>query len=240
MATNSEKSFADRLSRAHSLHAFIVGFTPLFAPLDPNITAGAFLSYCNGCEAANTVVSDAEADYTNKTGDRAAAAADLKALAARVEDSVTSNVAWKKFHKSVIDASQAVRGTKTPGKKPALAPGTPPKRARQGAFSQQGYQDIAKHFGKLIKAIEKITSYTILPGSGLAVVDLNVALATFTALNSSVQGAEATLDVAQTNRSAFYDGEGGLKEKMKAIKKATSGQYGRGSAQFASISGIAL
>ena len=240
MATNSETSFADRLSRARSLHAFIEGFTPFFAPLDPNITAGAFLSYCSGCEAANTAVSDAEADYTNKTGDRAAAAADLKALAARVEDSVTSNVAWKKFHKSVIDASQAVRGTKTPGKKPAPAPGTPPKRARQGAFSQQGFQDIAKHFGKLIKAIEKITGYTILPGSGLAVADLNPALAAFTALNSSVQGAEATLDTAQTHRSDYYDGEGGLKEKMKAIKKATSGQYGRGSAQFASIRGIAL
>ena len=222
------------------MQAFIAGFVPTFTPLDSNITAGAFLSYCNGCEGANTAVSDAETDYTNTTGDRAGSATDLKALAARVEASVTSNVAWKKFHKSVIAASQDVRGTKTPGKKPAPAPGAPPKTARQGAQSQQGFSDIAKHFGKLIKAVEKITGYTAAPGSDLALVDINASLTAFAALNTSVQAAEVALDSAQTSRSDYYDGEGGLREKMKAIKKATSGQYGRGCAQFASIRGIAL
>ncbi len=243
MATNSERSFADRLGRARSMQTFIDGFIPVFVPQDPNIAAGAFLSYCNGCEAANTDVSAAETDYTNKTGDRVETTADLKALAGRVEDSVTSNVAWKKFHKSVIDASQAVRGTKTPAKKPAPPAGTPPpapKPARQGAQSQQGFSDIAKHFAKLVKAVEKITGYASAPGSGLSLVDLNAKLAAYVALNSSVQAAEVTLDSAQTTRLGFYNGEGGLKEKMKSIKKATAGQYGRASTQYLSIKSIAL
>ncbi len=243
MATNSAQSFADRLGRGRSIQTFIAGFVPVFAPADPNIAAGAFLSYCNGCEGANTAVSGAETDYTNKTGDRIAATAAIKALAGRVEDSVTSNVAWKKFHKSIIAASQAVRGTKTPTKKPAPPAGAAapaPKPARKGAQSQQGFSDIAKHFGKLVAAVEKITTYSAAPGSDLALVDLNASLAAYVALNSSVQTAEVTLDTAQTTRLAFYDGEGGLKEKMKSIKKATGGQYGRASTQYASIKGIAV
>lgn len=244
MAGLSEKSFADRLGRARSMQAIIAGFAPAFAPQDPNIQVGAFLSYCNGCEAANTAVSDAESAITNTTGDRSDAAAALKAKAGQVQDYVEANVAWKKFHKSIIDASRDVRGVSTPARKaPAPAPGvvpTPVPPARSGAKSQQGYADIAKHFSKLVKAVGKITGYTATAGSGLVVSELSVQELAYIALNSSVQDAEATLGEAQTTRSNFYDGEGGLKEKMKAIKKAASGQYGRGSDQAASVSGIGL
>lgn len=244
MAGTSEKSFADRLGRARSMHSFIDGFTPAFAPQDPNIAPSAFESYCNGCEGANNDVSEAESVLTTVTGERSDAAAALQAKAGQVQDYVEANVAWKKYHKSIIDASRAVRGISTPARKaPAPAPGTPPppvKPARSGAKSQQGYADLSKHFAKLIKAVAKITGYAAAVGSGLQITELTAQETAYNALNSAVLDAEATLDEAQTTRTNFYDGEGGLKEKMKAIKKAVAGQYGRGSDQAAAVKGIAL
>lgn len=244
MAGLSEQSFADRLGRARSMHSFIDGFTPAFAPLDPNIAPSAFQSYCNGCEAASNDVSAAEATYTTVTGERSSAADALKARAGQVQDYVEANVAWKKFHQSIIDASRAVRGISTPARKapapPAGSPPPPVKPARSGARSQQGFADIAKHFSKLLKAVAKITGYSATVGSGLVLTELTAQETAYNALNSAVLDAEATLDEAQTTRTNFFDGEGGLKEKMKAIKKAVSGQYGRGSDQAASVNGIAL
>lgn len=220
----------------------IASFLPLFAPVDPNIGASAFESYCNGCEAANTAVSDAEAGYTTVTGSRSGAAAALQALAGRVQDHVEGVVAWKKYHKSIVDASRAVRGVSTPSKKaaPPAPGGAPVKRARAGGKSQQGYADIAKHFSKLVKAVAKIAGYSAPAGTGMTLAQLSASEAAYIQLNSDVQDAESTLETAQTARSNYYDGEGGLKEKMKAIKKAVSGQYGRGSDEAKSVGGIAL
>ncbi len=244
MPANNEQSFPDRLGRAREMHATIDGFTPVFAPVDSNISPSAFQSYCNGCEAANTDVSEAESVFTTITGERSDAAAALQAKAGKVQDYVESNVAWKKYHKSIIDASRAIRGVSTPARKPpAPAPGSPPppvKPARSGAKSQKGYADIAKNFSKLVKAVAKITGYTATVGSGLVLTELSAQETAYVALNSAVQDAEATLGEAQTTRTNFYDGEGGLKEKMKAIKKAVAGQYGRGSDQAAAVKGIAL
>lgn len=226
------------------MHTFIDGFTPAFAPLDPNIAPSAFQSYCGGCEGANTNVSEAESVLTTVTGERSDAAAALQAKAGQVQDYVEANVAWKKFQKSIIDASRAVRGVSTPARKapapPAGSPPPPVKPARSGAKSQQGYYDIAKHFSKLVKAIGKITGYTATVGSGLQITELTAQETAYNGLNSAVLDAESTLDEAQTTRTNFFDGEGGLKEKMKAIKKAVSGQYGRGSDQAAAVKGIAL
>ena len=242
MPTNTENSFADRLGRARLMQTKIADFVPLFAPVDPNITPAAFESYCNGCEQANTAVSDAEVDYTTTTGSRSAAAIALQALAGRVQDHVEGVAAWKKYHKSIVDASRAVRGVSTPSKKAAApAPGgAPVKRARAGGKSQQGYADIAKHFSKLVKAVGKIVGYSAPNGTGMKLAELQVSEDAYLQLNSDVQDAESTLETAQTARSNYYDGEGGLKEKMKAIKKAVSGQYGRGSDEATSVAGIAL
>ena len=242
MPANTEKSFADRLGRARSMQTKIAGFSPVFAPVDPNIGPSAFESYCNGCEAANTAVSEAESVYTTVTGARSAAADALKAIAGRVQDHVEGVAAWKKYLKSITDASRAVRGVSTASKKAAApAPGgAPVKRARSGGKSQQGYADIAKHFSKLVKAVAKITGYTAPDNTGLKLMELSASEVAYLQLNSEVQDAESTLESAQAARSNYYDGEGGLKEKMKAIKKAASGQYGRGSDQAKSVSSIAL
>jgi hypothetical protein len=56
--------------------------------------------------------------------------------------------------------------------------------------------------------------------------------------NQLVAGKEQALAPARVPRTAAYDGENGLKEKMLAIKEVTRSQYGTKSPQFLQIKGI--
>ena len=239
----SEKSFADRLDRGNDMHAVIDAMTPPFNPTDANLAPGAFQSYLNGVESANDDVSTAESVLTPLTDDRFAAADALKDKALRLKDHVGANVAWKKYVKAVTTAADAVRGYRAPKKPAAPVPGAPvapPKRARQGARSQQGFADLEKLFGKLIAQIKKVTGYTAAANSELRIVDIEAQDAAFTTLNDDVSTAEANLDEAQRIRKDYYDGENGLREKMKCIKKAVRSQYGAKSTQYAAVNAVKI
>ena len=225
------------------MHDAIDGFTPAFAPLDPNLAPGAFQSYLNGVEAQNDAVSDADAVYSPLTDARTAAALGVKDKALRVKDYVSANVAWRKYLNAISTAADNLRGYRLPKKVPTPPAGAvppPPKKVGQGARSQQGYADLENLFGKLIKQVEKITGYTAPAGSGLTIAEIKAQDAAFTQLNDDVSEAEATLSEAQRVRKDFYDGENGLKEKMKCIKKAVRSQYGSASPQYAAVNAIKL
>jgi hypothetical protein len=240
---SSEQSFADRHARAQSMHDEIAGFTPAFAPQDPNLTPSAFQSYVNAVEAQNDAVSEAESVLSPLTDSRLVAAAALKDKALRVKDFVGANVAWKKYLPAITKAADAVRGyviSKKATPPPAGTTPAPAKKARQGSRSQQGYADLEKLFGKLIAQVAKITGYTAPANSGLTKAELDTQDGTFTNLNDEVSTAESNLSEAQRIRKDYYDGENGLKEKMKCIKKAVRSQYGASSTQYAAVKGIAL
>ena len=225
------------------MHDSIDGFTPAFVPLDPNLAPGAFQSYLNAVESQNDAVSDAEAVYSPLVESRLTAANAIKEKALRVKDYVNANVAWKKYVKAITAAADNVRGYSLP-KKALLPPASvvppTPKKVGQGARSQQGFADLESLFGKLINQVEKITGYTAPALSGLTIAELKAQDAAFTLLNDDVSEAEADLSEAQRVRKDFYDGENGLKEKMKCIKKAVRSQYGNASPQYAAVSGIKL
>lgn len=239
----SESSYADRHARGQTMHDIIAEFTPAFAPTDANIAPTAFQSYLNGVEAANDAVSDAEATLKPLTDQRAADAEALRDKALRIKSFVSANVAWKKWLPAIKTAADAMRGYRV-NKKPATTPpgggGEPAPKAGIGARTQRGYGDMEKLFGKLLIQVQKITGYTAPAASGLTVAELQAQDAAFVTLNDDTSEAEATLGEKQRERSSFYDGEGGLREKMKAIKAAVRAQYGNGSPEHVAVKGIAL
>ena len=225
------------------MHAAIDTLVPPFTPEDPNLAPGAFQSYLNGIEAANDDVSEAEAVLTPLTDDRFAAADGLKDKALRLKDHVGANIAWKKHVKAVSAAADAVRGYRAPKKPATPAPGAAPaapKPARQGARSQQGFADLEKLFGKLIAQMKKVVGFSAPANSGLTIAAITAQDAAFTTLNDDVSTAEANLDEAQRIRKDFYDGENGLSEKMKCIKKAVRAQYGAKSTQYAAVNAVKI
>ena len=226
------------------MQSAIAAFLPAFNPTDHNLQPDAFQSYLNGAEGANNEVADAESTLTTATTDRRDAATAIQDKALRVRDLVASNVAWKKYLPAIDAAARLVRGTPVPAKAkaapPAGAPAGPPKKARMGARSQQGFADIAKNFGKLLAAVGKVAGYAAAEGSGLRVQDLTAQRTAFGTLNQAATDAEADLGEKQRRRADYFDGENGVKAKMKAIKLAARSQYGSRSAQYAAVKGIGL
>ncbi len=57
-------------------------------------------------------------------------------------------------------------------------------------------------------------------------------------LNGRMDGLGANLKGKQHDRMEAYEGDMGLKDRKKRIKKAVSGQYGKGSQEFRLVKGI--
>jgi copper chaperone CopZ len=239
---NTEKSYADRLARGNSLKDAVSAFAPAFAPTDPNIGPDAFASYLSGIEAANDALNDAETAWRLKADARREAAAGIADVSLRVKDHVGANKVWEPCLATVTKAVNAVRGyAPSSGKSnvaPAAADAPPPKPAPKGSKTQTGYSDLAKNFDKVIKAVSKISGYTAAANSGLTLAALSAQLDAFRTLNANVSDLEVDLEMAQITRSDYYDGENGLKDKMKAIKKAVRSQYGTSSPQWQAVKGI--
>jgi hypothetical protein len=238
MAT--EKSFADRLQRGQQLQALIASFTPAFAPSDADLTAGAFQTFLEDLDELTQEVAATDASLSEAVYDRQTLTQNLKVVALRVKDLVQSNVAWKKWHRSVGAAADKVRGYVLPKKdaRPRTdpPPNTPPRRAPSGSLSQQSYGDVEKLFAKLIEAVKKIPTYAPPVDSGLGLTDLQGLASQMVDVNDLCAQQEANYrEAVRARLEPFEDPETGLNAKMKAIKKAVRAQYGASSLPYAGV-----
>jgi hypothetical protein len=227
------------------LQATVAGFSPAFIPADVSLSAAGFDTFLDGLDAIQSAVSTAQVADNEAVVDRQAQAADIKTTALRVKDLVQSNIAWKRWHKSVGDAADRVRGYALPRKttppRNSPPPNTPPKKAGSGIQSQQSFADIEKLFDKLIETVKKIPTYAAPVDSGLAVAELTALREALHTQNQLCNETEVSLRTAVADRqNAFNDKEQGLSAKMKGIKKAVRSQYGNGSAESVAANAVKI
>lgn len=170
-----------------------------------------------------------------------------KSLMLQVKDRATRAVnfvggpgAWDQYLPAVKQAADKVRNFK-PTKKatPPPADGAPPAKKRM--TGQQSYGDIDGPFEKLIEAIKLVPGYAPTPESQIQVATLSTLQTNYRAANKSAATTDAAMTKAERARKAIYDGaKDSLRTKMKAIKKATRGQYGPSSAEFAQVKSIRI
>ena len=231
---NPEASFADRLQRGNQLQAAIDGFNPAFAPADADLLPPAFAQYLLDLGALNVAVAEAGADWTGDVAARAAKVVDIKARALRALARVKSKAAWKMQLPAVKTAADNLRGYRTPTPKPP-AEGPAPKTRQKG---DQSFGDIKALTDKLVAALGKMADYDTGCPSDISVAGLAAQSLQLDGLNQLVAGREQALAAARAPRKNAYDGEGGLKEKMLAIKEGVKSQYGSQSPEFLQIKGI--
>lgn len=246
---NAEQSHADRLNRGRTLHSTIAAFTPAFTPADSSLTAANFGLFLDSLETANTTVSTTSAEFGVKAGIRREKFNALQETALQIKDYVLSNKAWKRWHDMTSTAADKVRGQAVPRPKksppPVVVvpgqPAPPPPKAKQGAYTQQGFADIDLLFGKLLAVLGKITGYTATAGSGLTLTELQAQHTAYKTALDDANDVEPAYTEAVAARDALYnDKETGLNAKMKAIKKAVGSQYKRKSTQFGAANAIKL
>jgi len=231
---NPESSFADRLQRGRELQAATAGFTDPFDPVDADLAPAAFDAFLGSLDGLNIAVAEAEADWQDTAGKRTALVAEIKARALRASSRVKSHAAWKAQLPAVKTAAENLRGYRT-AKPKAPAEGPPPRTRQKG---DQSYGDIKALTDKLVAALKKVPGYDTGASGDISTVGLAAVALQLDGLNQLTAGKEQTLTATRVPRKTAYDGTGGLKEKMLAIKEAAKSQYGSQSPEFLQIKGI--
>ena len=234
----SEKSFADRLGRGRLMQTAIAGFTPAFAPVDTTLAAAAFDTFLDDLDTQNTDTGSLVSQYTNEVSARGVMVKDIKARALRVLSFVGSNAAWKKYERGVKSLADKIRGNRPRAPKPPApgeTPGSPLAKTR--SKGEQSFAEIEENFEQLIAAVQGISGYAP-PATDITVASLQTLSTDFAAKNAAMGTLAGQAGVSQRERLALYDGPGGLREKMLAIKKAVRAQYGSDSAEFGQVKGI--
>lgn len=236
----TEQSYADRQQRGRNLQTAIASFSPAFAPAEPTLLPAAFLTFLETLDTLNTEVGSLSAQYSTGVQERMPMLADIKERAARVLAFVQSNSAWTAFVPSLKKYVDKIRGNRP---KPPAAPtsgedsgSAPVKKRNQG---EQSLGDIEEHFERLIASLSAVPGYAP-PAADLTIANLTLAADAFAAKNLALATLGNTLGMKQKARLEGYDGAGGLREKMKAIKAAVRAQYGTSSPEYGQVKGIGL
>ncbi len=237
---NTERTFADRLQRARDVQAGIAVFSPAFAPTDTTLAPVAFLAFLDALDTQNVDTGVMVGAFSTAVAVRTEQVADIKDRAGRVLAYVKSNVAWKKFLPAVKGFVDKIRNNRAKPPKPptpAETPGSPTAVKRNKG--EQGFGDIEMNFDKLIGSLAVIPGYAP-PAAEISIASLTTLSTNYTAQNAAMATLGQELGIAQRDRLAAYDGPGGLREKLKAIKDAVRSQYGTNSAEYGQVKGIGL
>jgi len=239
---NAERTFADRLQRGIDLQSKIFKFAPPFEPANTALDPTNFKLFLDLIESRNLLVATTQSASTAAIELHASLMATIKSRTTRVVDYISSNEAWSQFLPGVKQAANKVRNYHPSANKketPAGTPGTPAKPASK--TGQQSYGDIDSSFEKLIEAVKLVPGYAPAAETNIQIAQLTALSASYRTANKAVATKGAELDAAQRSRKAsFDDAKAGLRQKMKDIKKAAGAQYGRDSAEFTSVKGIAV
>jgi len=238
--SNSETTFGDRLARGRTMQSKIAGFAPAFAPDDADLAPAAFSTFLDSIQTKNTEIAEAEPVFSQWVTTRRTLYETIKERTLQVVDTISGNKAWNLYLPKVKEYARMIRNTRPP-KAPADAPADPNAPAKpKRKTGQQSFGDIDLWFEKLIEAVKLVPGYGPPPESNIQVAQLTTLLTDYRTANKKVAELGAPLSNLRRERLALYDGDPGLRTKMKAIKKSTSGQYGRASTHYAEVKGIGL
>ena len=235
---NSETSFDDRLGRSRQLHAAIASFDPAFAPMDDALRPDAFASFLDEVENLNRQTNDLVDQYTVAAGERREISTDFYHRAGRVLALVKSHTAWKRYLRTVKAIVDKTRGNRPRPQHPPTSNETTEQRKRRNQ-GERSYAELEAHLNRLILALGKIEDYAP-PAPELSLAALETLAASLHAHNLKMDDLGQNASMMQKQRRAAYDGDGGLREQMKAIKAAARAQYGTTSDEYLSVKSIKL
>ncbi len=234
----SERGYVDRLGRGRTMQAAIAGFLPAFAPVDVSLSPTTFAEFLDSLDALNTATVTQVDQFSAAAEGRKATVKDLYDRAGRILAFVESNKDWAKQLRSIKTIVDKIRGNQPRPNKPPTGSETP-DQTKQRSSGERSYTEMEGHLDRLIPALQALGGYSP-PAIELTIVRLTLLAGSLHAQNLNVANLERQTAAQQAERFEAYNGDAGLKEKMKAIKAATRAQYGSSSSEYEAVKSIAL
>ncbi len=236
----TERSYADRLGRAQLMQGRIALFSPAFAPADATLTPAQFLTLCGAVETANDQVTVSLDAWRTMVQERQDLVKTLRYTATRVVAYLKSSPAFAAKVKTAKAAADKLRGMR-PRKLKAPEPAEGESVTAKKGLGSQSFADIEAHFKALINAVTGLAGYAPTPVTNpITLSNLNAALSAYKGKNNAIIILESTWRDKVTARLDKFDGTGGLREKMIAVKNAAKAQYGQKSNQYGEVKSIKL
>ncbi len=241
MGTINERSHANIVANFERLLSFCIAYGNNYHPSQSTLSVASLQTLLQQAQEALNNCVNQETIYNNAVDARRDVFKNIRPLATQVVNCLaTSGVS-----DNVIDGAKSILrkmrgGRATPIDEPMPADTTDVTASKHHSVSQQGYQSMTAHFGKLIELVESHEAYQPFE-SPLKVPQLKAYLNNLQASNTLVISTYTAWNMSRLARTqVLYEQPDSLVNVAHRIKAYIKAAFGFKSLQYQQISGIYL
>jgi hypothetical protein len=239
MATFTERGHAKNVATFEDLISFCIGYGTAYNPGNANITIAGLQAKQASALADLLAVKTTKQALDNATNEREILFADFRKFSTQIVSTLKS---FSVTQQTIDDANvilRKIRGKRANGGKEKVKPGTEPPVGPDDnsiSVSQQSYDSVIDHMGKLVELITAQPVYT--PNEPtLTVAGLNTLLGNMQTSNTAVINATTAFSNARIARDkSIYDPVTGVVKYALEVKNYVKGLFGASSPQYKQVS----
>jgi len=234
--TISEETFADREGRGQLLSEIVKAFSVPFTPTDVLIQPVNYDTFLGEVHTLNSDTNEKKSLYTTESKARQVIVKDVKNRCSLTMNYINSVSDYKPYNTTIKNIIKKILNYKPPRTK-LPDPEEPPTEEKKRNRGEQSFADIANRFDELNKVLGGIVGYDP-TNADLKLLAMTTLQTSFETKNKDMNELHGELSLLIRERKNIYDGENGLRERMKAIKAAVRAQYGSKSEEYDAVKGI--
>lgn len=242
MANFNETGHAKNVANFEELIGFCKGYGTAYNPSKPAIKIEGLTVLLAQAQSSLAALKAAKTNYDNATNNREVGFSPLKKLSTRIINALTAVGAEQQTIDDATTSHAKVQGRRMSPKKVTIVAkeGVTPPEPTNNSVSQQSYDGQVDNFAKLVQTVSAEPLYQ--PNeTELQVASLNTLLENLRSLNSDVIAANTALSNARIERDkTLYADDTGLHDVALAVKQYILSVFGKTSAQYKQVSGIAF
>ena len=236
MPSTSETGHAKNVANFEDFISFVTAYGATYNPSKASIKLANLNAIFTQAKADISNVTSKTVTFNNTANVRATLFEPLQRLSTRLVQALASTDATKELVKDAKTVNRKLQGkrakaTETPTDPNAPAPNTI-------SASQQSYDQLIEHFGKLIEVLKSEPTYT--PNeTELKIVTLNTQLTALKTANTNVTNAYTAISNARIARDkTLYKEKAGMYDVTLDVKNYVKSLYGISSPEFKQLSKI--
>jgi hypothetical protein len=236
MPSTSETGHAKNVANFEDFISFVTAYGATYNPSKASIKLANLNAIFTQAKADITNVMNKTVTFNNTSNVRATLFEPLQRLSTRLVQALASTDATKELVKDAKTVNRKLQGkrakaTETPTDPNAPAPNTI-------SASQQSYDQLIEHFGKLIEILKSEPTYT--PNeTELKIVTLNTQLTALKTANTNVTNAYTAVSNSRIARDkTLYKEKTGMYDVTLDVKNYVKSLYGISSPEFKQLSKI--